>query len=70
MIEVKRNDNESSISLVRRFKNKIRQASILNLAKSKQFKKRAVSKTLKKRVALKRIEKNQKTESLRRLGKI
>lgn len=70
MIEVKKNDNESAINLARRFKNKVRQASVLNEAKSRQFKKRSLSKSLKKKNALKKLEKMQKTEYLRKLGKI
>lgn len=70
MVEVKKNENESSANLIRRFKNKVRQASILNKAKEIQFKKRKVSKNLKKKKALKRIEKNKQTEYLKQLGKL
>lgn len=70
MIEVKKNENESPINLIRRFKNKVRQASVLNTVKSRRFKKRAVSKTAKKKNTLKKLEKIKKTEYLRRLGKI
>lgn len=70
MIEIKKNENESPINLIRRFKNKVRQASILNTVKSNRFKKRAVSKTTKKKNALKKLEKIKKTEYLKRLGKI
>lgn len=70
MVEVKKNENESSANLIRRFKNKVRQASILNKAKEIQFKKRSVSKNLKKKKALKKIEKNRQTEYLKQLGKL
>lgn len=68
MLELKKNPNESTISLLRRFKNKIRQANIINKAKSKQFKKRTVSKTIKKKMALKKIEKIKKFEHEKRWG--
>lgn len=70
MVEVKKNENESSANLIRRFKNKVRQANILNKAKAIQFKKRNVSKNLKKKKTLKRIEKNKQTEYLKQLGKL
>ena len=49
MIEVKKNENESSTNLIRRFKNKVRQASVLNAVKLRRFNKRAISKTTKKK---------------------
>lgn len=70
MIEVKKNENESPINLIRRFKNKVRQASVLNVVKSRRFKKRTISKTAKKKNTLKKLEKIKKTEYLKRLGKI
>lgn len=70
MVEVKKNENESSANLIRRFKNKVRQASILNKAKAIQFKKRNISKNLKKKMALKKLTKTKQTEYLRQLGKL
>lgn len=70
MIEVKKNENESPVNLIRRFKNKVRQASVLNAVKLRRFKKRDESKTAKKKNALKKLEKIKKTEYLKRLGKI
>lgn len=70
MIEVKKNINEPTGNLLRRFKNKVRQANILAQAKSKRFKQRELSRTLKKKMALKRIKQQEKREYLRRWGKI
>jgi len=70
MIEVKKNENESPINLIRRFKNKVRQANVLSTVKSRRFNKRAISKTTKKKNTLKKLEKIKKTEYLKRLGKI
>ena len=69
MVEVKKNINEPTSSVLRRFKNKIRQANIVAKAKSKQYKKREISKTLKKKIALRKIERFKQKEHLRRWGK-
>lgn len=68
MLEVKKNPNESTVNLLRRFKNKIRQADIINKAKSKQFKRKNISKALKKKMALKKIERIRQMEHKRRWG--
>lgn len=70
MLEVKKNKDESTTNLLRRFKNKIRQSNVLSLAKSKRFKQRSVSKASKKKNALKKVEKTKKFEELKLLGKI
>lgn len=70
MVEVIKNENESSVNLIRRFKNKIRQASIVNKAKAKQFKKRSISKNLKKKTAVKRALKLKKPEYGVKSGRI
>ncbi len=68
MLEVKKNPNESTINLLRRFKNKVKQANIVNKAKSRQFKKRAVSRTTKKKMTLKKIERIKQFENQKRWG--
>ena len=69
MLEVKKNPNEPISSLLRRFKNKVRQANILTMAKSKRHKQREISRALKKKSALKKIEAARKKEYARRWGK-
>ena len=65
MITVQKNEKESSVNLLKRFKNKVRQSTVLNKAKKLRFKKRNVSKNLKKKAALKRVKKIKKAEELK-----
>ena len=65
MITVQKNEKESSVNLLKRFKNKVRQSTVLNKAKNLRFKKRNVSKNLKKKAALKRVKKIKKAEELK-----
>ena len=69
MLEVKKNINESSANLLRRFRNKVKQASLISEVKSKRFHRRKISAAIKKKGVLKKIERRQKQENLRRWGK-
>ncbi|MEK9209280.1 MAG: 30S ribosomal protein S21 [Patescibacteria group bacterium] len=70
MIEVKRKDNETNTSLLRRFSRKIKESSVLKQAKAARFSRRKLSELKEKQRALKRIEKTKEREKLRKLGKI
>lgn len=70
MIEVKKKDNESSLSLIRRFTQKIKQSGNLIRVRSLRFKTRPKSELRKKEDALKREAYRKKTELLKKLGKI
>lgn len=70
MIGVKRGENESSISLVKRFIKKIKESGILNLARYLRFRNRPKSNLRKKKEAIKKIQFKQKIDYLRKLGKI
>lgn len=70
MIEVKKNENESTIGLVRRFTKKIKESGVLNRARVLRFRKRPKSNLGKKKEALKKAQKKQKMDYLRKLGKI
>ena len=70
MIEVKKRENESSLSLIRRFGKKIKQSSNLKLVRKLRFKSRPKSKLRKKEDALKREAYRKKMEYLYKLGKI
>ncbi|KPJ73411.1 hypothetical protein AMJ48_01495 [Parcubacteria bacterium DG_74_1] len=69
-VEVKKQERESSQSLIRRFTRSIQQSGILLRARKTQFKGREKSKQMKKRAALRREEKKKEYEKLRKLGKI
>lgn len=70
MIEVKRKDNETNTSLLRRFSKKIKESRVLKQAKALRFSSRKLSELKEKQRALKRIEKTKEAEKLRKLGKI
>ncbi|MEW5908059.1 MAG: 30S ribosomal protein S21 [Patescibacteria group bacterium] len=70
MIEVKRSENESSLSLIRRFTKKVQQSGILKRVHSSQFKTRRESNLDKKEKALKRVKAKKRMDYLWKLGKI
>lgn len=69
VIEVKKNTNESNMSLVRRFGRKMQDAGIVRKVKSKRYNQRPDSKLKTKRSALKRMERKAENEKLFKLGK-
>jgi len=69
-LEVKKQERETSQSLVRRFGRRIQQSGILLRARSGRFYKRAESHQAKKRAALRRNELRKKYEELKKLGKL
>jgi ribosomal protein S21 len=70
MIEVKKTENETSASLIRRFTKKIQQSSLLKKAREQQFKKRPESNLVKKKKAIKNARSRNKWEYLKKLGKV
>ncbi len=69
VIEVKKNSNESNMSLIRRFSRKVRDSGIIQKVKSKRFNQRALSRLKIKENTLRRIEKKKINEKLFKLGK-
>jgi ribosomal protein S21 len=69
-IEVRKNPNETTASLVRRFTKRVQGAGILRAAKSRRYKERTRSEYVKKKFALKRIERVKEIEQLKKIGKI
>ncbi|MBI2610183.1 hypothetical protein HYW53_03330 [Candidatus Giovannonibacteria bacterium] len=69
-VEVKRRENETVGSLLRRFTRKIKRSKILINARSYQFRARKKSEFKKRKDALKRIAWQKEMEKLRKLGKI
>jgi ribosomal protein S21 len=70
VIEVKKNTNESNMSLVRRFTRKMQESGIIRKVKSKRYNERIESKVKIKKGTLKRIAKKKDNERLFKLGKI
>ena len=70
MVEVQKKENESTLSLIRRFSHKLQRSGNLLKARFHQFKKRQKSELSKKKGALWRAERMKKMERLRKLGKI
>ncbi|PIR70546.1 MAG: hypothetical protein COU46_00820 [Candidatus Niyogibacteria bacterium CG10_big_fil_rev_8_21_14_0_10_42_19] len=70
VIEVKRRESETPMSLMRRFSRKIQQSSVLRHARSIQFHNRPDSKVKLKNRTIKKIEKYKKNKLLKKLGKI
>ncbi len=69
-IEVKKNNNENGVSLLRRFTRRMQESGILMKVKSKRYSERSLSKLKLKTVALKRINRRKDMEKLRKLGKL
>ena len=69
-IEVSKNPNENSPSLLRRFTKRVQGSRILKLVRSRKYSLRLDSKYKKKKNALRRINNRVKVEQLKKLGKI
>jgi ribosomal protein S21 len=70
IIEVTKNPNETSASIIRRFSKRMQGSGVLRKARSIRYKDRPESPFVKKKRALKRIARQTETERLRKLGKI
>lgn len=70
MIEVKKKDNESVGSLMRRFSRKVQQSGLLLQARSCRFQERGKSRTERRKSALRRNEIVAQKERDRKLGKL
>lgn len=70
MIEVKKKDNESVGSLLRRFSRKVQQSGLLLQARSSRFQEREKSRTERRKSALRRNVLVAQKERDRKLGKL
>ncbi len=70
MIEVKKKDNESVGSLLRRFSRKVQQSGLLLQARSVRFQEKSKSRTERRKSALRRNELSAQRERDRKLGKL
>ena len=69
-VEVKKRDNETIGSLLRRFTRKVMRSGILIDIRGRQYRERPKSEHRKKKEALRRISWQENMERLRKLGKI
>ncbi len=70
MVEVKKKDNESFESLLRRFNRKIQQSGVLVRARKIRFFEPARSRNLLREDAARRAVNKEKREELKRMGKL
>lgn len=70
MVEVKRKENESFESLLRRFNRKIQQSGVLVRARKTRFFEPAKSRNILRENAQRRAENREKREELKKQGKL
>jgi len=70
MLEVKKQQTESSQSLIRRFTRGMQQSGILFGVRKRQFKQKTKSRLAKKNAAIRREKSKIEYEKLRKLGKL
>ncbi|MDI6591707.1 MAG: hypothetical protein QME61_02090 [Patescibacteria group bacterium] len=68
ILEVKKQNRETSQSLIRRFTKRVQQSGILVRARKIRFRERKKSEQMKKRAALRREELKKEYERLKKLG--
>lgn len=68
-LEIKKEERETSQSLVRRFSKRVKQSGILLRARKNRFQERGKSKNMKKRSALRREEKRKEYETMIKMSK-
>ena len=69
-LEVKKQERETSQSLIRRFGKKVQQSRILLKARNNRFRKRTKSSQMKQRAALRRETLKERYNKLKKLGQL
>ncbi len=69
-IKVKKQERETTQSLIRRFTKAVKNSGLLIRARKRRFKQREKSETMKKKAAQRREEMRKKYEILKKLGKL
>lgn len=69
-VEVKKNSNENSLSLIRRFQKRVQEAGILPRVRSLRYSERELSVLKTKRAKLKKLQNLAKYELAKRMGKV
>ena len=68
-LEIRKQNRETSQSLIRRFTKRLQQSGILIRARRIRFRQRSKSRQMKKRAALRREEIKKEYERLKKLGR-
>lgn len=69
-IEVKKNQNENNVSLLRRFTRRVQESGIMPRVKSIRYNQRELSKLKTKELTLKKIARRKEIEKLKKMGKM
>jgi len=69
-LEIKKQERETSQSLIHRFSKRVQQSGILFRARKIRFREKKKSEQMKKRAALRREKLKKEYEKLKKLGKI
>jgi len=70
MVEIKRHENETVLSALRRFTKRLQQSGVLLEARKHKFRQRKISEYKKRKMALFRLKRRKEVEKLRKLGKM
>ncbi len=70
IVEVSKNQNESSVNLIRRFTKRVQESGVLNRARSTRYNERPKSKLSRKNSTLMSMKKRKEIERLKKLGKL
>lgn len=69
-VEIKRNSNENSANVVRRFQRRVQEAGILHKVRSLRFNQRNLSELKQKRAKLTKLAGKEEYDKLKKLGKL
>lgn len=69
-IDLKRNNHENGVSLIRRFTRKMQESGIIPNVKNNRYSTRPISKLAQKNMRLKNLNKRREIERLKKLGKM
>lgn len=69
-VEIKRGQNETTASTIRRFTKRVQEAGILPRVRGNRYSERELSALKVKRAKLKKIDRAKQYEKLRKLGKL
>jgi small subunit ribosomal protein S21 len=70
MVEIKRHENESILSALRRFTKRVQQSGVLAEVRKRRFQERRQSDYKKRKRALARVKRQEAMDKMRKLGKI
>jgi ribosomal protein S21 len=69
-VEVQANNNENSMSVIRRFSRRVNESGILKKKRSIRYRNKPASKTQQRKQTLRSIDRKKEVEKLIKLGKI